>query len=31
MHGAGSTSNYASPKDQSAYFKDFTLAITEKL
>lgn len=27
----GATSNYASPKDQSAYFKDFTLAITEKL
>ncbi|KAG6826809.1 hypothetical protein H0H92_014343 [Tricholoma furcatifolium] len=27
----GSTSNYASPKTQDAYFSDFTVAITEKL
>ncbi|GJE88084.1 hypothetical protein PsYK624_041670 [Phanerochaete sordida] len=27
----GSTQNYASPKDQHVYFRDFTIAITEKL
>lgn len=27
----GSTSDYASPKTQSTYFRDFTVAITEKL
>lgn len=27
----GSTSNFASPKTQNAYFRDFTVAITEKL
>ncbi|THH09317.1 hypothetical protein EW146_g8720 [Bondarzewia mesenterica] len=29
--GRGSTSDWASPKDQNTYFSDFSMAITEKL